>query len=448
MKPLPKPHLALFAAAAIFTLALVSWAEFSAWSQLAALRERFDQVQSDAFHIADQLKAKLLRLNDLVVAYEVSENPNVLLEFQQSIREVERLITHSKPRLNSSRERTIIAEIERAFAAYVAAAQGLIERSKSARGDLSREVFQGAEAASMELLLLCETLGSAHRASLQGFVRSSGHSIEVLRFHVAVSLFLLLVLGASTAILVYKGMLSPLLLRLSESQATIRRQEKLSSLGVLAAGVAHEIRNPLTAVKIRLHSLQRVLANAPSAAEDVQVIRAEINRLENIVRDFLQFARPGDPVVQAFPVGALFQEIDELLAPELGKKNIRLESEAAPHFVLHADRNQVKQVLINLVQNAADSMDRDGVVTLCAEERTEAVAGALKKAAVLSVADTGQGIPVEAQERLFDPFFTTKESGTGLGLSIAARIVEKHGGALRYETEQNKGTTFFIVLPE
>jgi signal transduction histidine kinase len=108
----------------------------------------------------------------------------------------------------------------------------------------------------------------------------------------------------------------------------------------------------------------------------------------------------------------------------------------------------VEQALINLVQNAAESIGRDGKIHLCSRADSARLTGRARPVVVLEVSDTGKGIPREVQKRLFDPFFTTKEEGTGLGLSIAARIVEQQGGTLQYKTELNRGTTFAIVLPQ
>src|SRR5581483_9997629 len=107
-----------------------------------------------------------------------------------------------------------------------------------------------------------------------------------------------------------------------------------------------------------------------------------------------------------------------------------------------------EQVLINLVQNSAENIGRNGTVTLRLRRASAELHGRTRSAAILQVTDTGKGIPPEIEARLFDPFFTTKEAGTGLGLAISARIVENHGGLLRYDTELNRGTTFEIVLPE
>jgi signal transduction histidine kinase len=125
---------------------------------------------------------------------------------------------------------------------------------------------------------------------------------------------------------------------------------------------------------------------------------------------------------------------------------VNLEPAAPLH--VQVDPAQMKQVLINLVQNAADSIGREGTITLRARAARKTLPNGEKNAVVLEVTDTGKGIPVEVQKRLFDPFFTTKDNGTGLGLSIAARIVQKHGGLLQYQTRVNQGTTFDIVLPQ
>jgi signal transduction histidine kinase len=223
------------------------------------------------------------------------------------------------------------------------------------------------------------------------------------------------------------------------------RQEKLASLGVLAAGVAHEIRNPLTAIKFRLFSLKKSLPPALAENEDAGVIAGEISRLERIVRDFLQFARPSDPALADVSARSILREVTDLLRPQLEKDGIALTLEASPEFWIRADAQQIKQVLINLIRNAADSIERNGIIVLRA--RQESGFTRKKPSVLLEVSDNGRGMPTEVRKRLFDPFFTTKEGGTGLGLPIAARIVERHGGELRYQTEVRRGTTFSIVLP-
>jgi signal transduction histidine kinase len=131
----------------------------------------------------------------------------------------------------------------------------------------------------------------------------------------------------------------------------------------------------------------------------------------------------------------------------LAGKSVELKLELLAKEQFRVDPNKMKQVLINFVLNGAESMDAAGTVTLRSRLDKQVLNGRHVTAVVIDVADTGKGIPPEVQKRLFDPFFTTKEAGTGLGLPIAARIVEKHGGVIQYQTHPNRGTTFSIVLP-
>jgi len=254
-------------------------------------------------------------------------------------------------------------------------------------------------------------------------------------------------LVGTVTVALYRGVVGPLRIELGESRAIAARHEKLASLGTLAAGVAHEIRNPLTAINVRVHGLKKSLKSGSSEHEDVTVIDEEIRRLDGIVCDFLDFARPSEPRLVTLAVETLFSRVQSLLAPQWKQTAIRLQVEPPPAVRIRVDPHQMEQVLINLVQNAADSIEREGDITLRARADTTRLEGRATPAVILEVTDTGKGIPPEVQKRIFDPFFTTKASGTGLGLAIAASIVEKNGGLLQFRTQVGRGTTFGIVLP-
>jgi nitrogen-specific signal transduction histidine kinase/CheY-like chemotaxis protein len=259
----------------------------------------------------------------------------------------------------------------------------------------------------------------------------------------------LLILGVWLAKVVYGDMITPLYMKLVESQTIIERQEKLASLGVLAAGVAHEIRNPLTAIKARLFTQQKTLKSGSPEFEDARVIGNEINRLERIVKDVLQFARPAEPSLTTISASAPLREVCDFLAPDLEKRGIVLKVDAVTDARIRADPQQLKQVLINLIQNSAESIERDGTILLRARATSEALRGEVKPVVVLEVIDTGKGIPLEVQKRLFDPFFSTKESGkgTGLGLSTVLGIVKGHNGFINTYSEVGRGTRFTVYLP-
>ena len=232
-----------------------------------------------------------------------------------------------------------------------------------------------------------------------------------------------------------------------QAERLLERQEKLATLGTLTAGIAHEIRNPLTSVKARLYTLEKHLESPPLARKDMDIISAEISRLERIVTDALSFARPADPKLDTIAAATLLREVRGLMSTTLESRKVQLVIEPDSDLLIRADSGHLKQVLINLVRNAADAIDGAGMVTLCARAVRAPLGGVETDAVILEVSDTGQGIPPEAEKRLFDPFFTTKATGTGLGLPIAARIVERHGGKIEYQTRPGHGTTFGVVLP-
>lgn len=285
------------------------------------------------------------------------------------------------------------------------------------------------------------------RAGAEQFVAETNARLARVQQFLFLSLLGLLISGTVVLVLVYRRMIAPLRTDLTESRAIIERQEKLASLGVFATGIAHEIRNPLTAIKVRVFSLKASHRPGTSDNEDLEVIENEIDRLERIVRDFLQFARPAEPDLQMVSAAKLLRDTAALLTSDLAKRSVTLKLDLVAEDAVRADADKMKQVLINFVQNAADSMETGGTITLRTRLDKHLLQDRTRPAVVLDIADTGKGIPPEVQRRLFDPFFTTKENGTGLGLCIAARIVEKHGGVIDYRTQLNHGTTFSIVLP-
>ena len=232
-----------------------------------------------------------------------------------------------------------------------------------------------------------------------------------------------------------------------QAERLLERQEKLAVLGTLAAGIAHEIRNPLTSLKARLYTLEKHLRTVPAARKDTDIIGAEISRLERIVQDVLSFARPSDPKLATLAADTVIREVQGLMAANLESQGVELVVESSSELLIRADSGLLKQVLINLVRNAAEAIDGPGTITLRTRAARAPLSGRETNAVVLEVADTGQGIPPEVEKRLFDPFFTTKATGTGLGLSMAASIVQKHGGALQFQTRPGHGTTFGVVLP-
>ncbi len=240
---------------------------------------------------------------------------------------------------------------------------------------------------------------------------------------------------------------APLHLKLVERETLLEQQQKFAHFEKLTAVLAHEIKQPLSAINVWVWTLQKNLIEGTAEHKGAAVIRSELNRVDQIVKDFLKLTQPVDPRFVSMKSEGLLQEVADLLRPKLERSAIKLKLDATTNAPFQGDPQQLKQVLMNLVQNAAESIGEEGQITLRSRRNRMALNGDKTDAVVIEVQDTGPGIPAEVQERLFDPFFSTKENGTGLGLAIAARIVDKHEGALVFETQQGHGTTFGIVLP-
>ena len=445
-----KFRLSSFALAIVLMAVMIGWAAHTTWRQVEQLSERLTRVQIESFRTADQFRANLQELDYRLLRYKIHGETNDWVQFLQESKKLDHWIDEQRPTLTTQQEGQILDQINEAYDHYLAAGTNLLANGESRQAALDSPLagFENVERESKRLLDLGYQLVQAHSESLSRFLAETRRSLVLLRALIFSALSLLLILGSGLAVAVYRDMITPLRIKLVESHAIIERQEKLASLGVLAAGVAHEIRNPLTAIKARLFTLQKALKSGSAAHEDSTVIGAEINRLERIVRDVLQFARPADPNLSRLSAEAPLREVHDLLAPELARNHIELKLEGMAQASILADPAQLKQALINLVQNAADSIDRAGVIVLRSRSEMERLHGVSQPVVLLEVVDNGKGIHPDVQKRLFDPFFTTKDGGTGLGLAIAARIVEKHGGALEFQTQVNHGTTFGIVLPQ
>ncbi len=228
---------------------------------------------------------------------------------------------------------------------------------------------------------------------------------------------------------------------LNKTEAQLIRSEKLAALGQLAAGIAHEIRNPLTSINILIHSLASNLPPGTSHKEDLNVIEEEIHRINEIVDQFLRFAKPASPLFQKAEASSIFEETLQLLRPQIEKQRIVVKKEFKTLPPILMDREQMKQVILNLLLNAVQAMPEGGHLSL----KGHVLEG--DRWVTLSVQDSGVGIPDEDICKLFDPFFSTKEGGVGLGLSIAHRITDQHHGKIEVESAPGKGTCFTIWLP-
>ena len=457
-----KLRLTVFEVALFLVVLAIGWATLRAFRfarQVDQIPVTFRTMPDDYFRVADYLEPAVGELNDILLRYTTRHDRTEWERFQRKSQELKEWLTGMKasslkvkitmlqPVEITTDLGTLLDEIDTDYEAY------LVEARRVAKEPAASENL-GQGAAKLDKVRLqtrkLAALGSQARAqgqAIQIFLSGSKSWFPWLQRVLMAASLLLVAFGFWVMLVAYRRVVSPLRRRLTESDTIIERSLKMAHFGELAAGVAHEIRNPLTAIRARLFTLQKTLVSGTPAHEDALVIRNEIDRLNRIVTDFLQLARPAEPRLVAVTGDTLLHEVLDLFAPQCERQNIELKIDPVDGEQFLADPQQMKQVLINLIQNAADSIEVDGVITLRARHDTRPLQERTVKVVILEVSDTGSGIPPDVQNRLFDPFFSTKKGGTGLGLSIAAQIVGNHHGKLEFHTEAGHGTTFAIVLP-
>ncbi|MBI2163702.1 MAG: hypothetical protein HYU32_06145 [candidate division NC10 bacterium] len=252
-------------------------------------------------------------------------------------------------------------------------------------------------------------------------------------------------------------------------EAAVAREQRLSAVGNLAAGVAHEIRNPLNAISIGLQRLRKEFAPSPSGGRDeylrfTEIMQAEVGRLNTIVDRFLTLARPSRLTLTEEPLAVVLEELLALLASQLSAQTVEVVTDLQLGGTLvRMDRQQLTHAFMNVLLNAIQAMPEGGTLRVTAKRVKWSTRQMVDSSRPIdqsttrpidtgdfieiAVADTGPGIPPEHLDRIFEPYFTTKEGGTGLGLALAHKVIQDHHGSIRVETGAGSGATFVVTLP-
>ena len=232
---------------------------------------------------------------------------------------------------------------------------------------------------------------------------------------------------------------------LKKSKSYIRRADRLASLGTLTAGLAHEIRNPLVAIKTLTQLLPERLDDEEFRTQFLQIASGEVDRISSLVTELLDFARPSDPKLELEDINAILDGMILLASTETKKKQININKNFSSDIPpIQIDREQIKQVFLNILLNAIEATSENGRITVKTRSFTKPGGEPYVQ---IEFTDTGYGIPEEYLEDIFNPFFTTKSTGSGLGLSISSQIVQEHRGYIDVESQREKGSSFFINLP-
>ena len=230
------------------------------------------------------------------------------------------------------------------------------------------------------------------------------------------------------------------LTQLQETQRTAIRAEQLASLGQFAAGLAHELRNPLMSMKILVQTAIEGGAEGSLSGRDLSIVDEEITRLEQLVQGFLDFARPPEAVRHSINLADVVTSTVNLVAPQAGRHGVSVTCDVSDDLPqVDADSGQLRQVVLNLLLNAIEATPSGGSVMIHAERHDEF--------GVLRVTDTGDGLPEELGDAIFEPFVSSRETGIGLGLSICRRIVETHQGTITAQNCPAGGAAFTVRIP-
>jgi signal transduction histidine kinase len=228
--------------------------------------------------------------------------------------------------------------------------------------------------------------------------------------------------------------------KLQESVEQLRRADRLSVLGQLSAGLAHEIKNPLASMKGSVEILASEFPTGHDKREFVEILEKELDRLNEVLREFLQFARPPQPDRRPCDLREVIDSIRVLCSKEANRQGVTIESQFESSLPeLELDAALVQQALLNIVLNGIQAMPSGGRLSISVTRGDNDVG--------IEVRDEGAGVSPENRSRIFDPFFTTKDGGTGLGMAIARNLVQGHGGDIRLVEDERRGATFLISLP-
>lgn len=232
---------------------------------------------------------------------------------------------------------------------------------------------------------------------------------------------------------------------LQKNRLLLEQSNKFAAIGKIAPALAHEIRNPLTSVKLLIYSMMQEEDLGKEKLHDFEIISHEISRVEGFLQNFLKYARPAKPQLQSVEIEPVIQEVLYLMSAQLKQNNIQvMENYSTKGSFIQVDPDMIKQILMNLILNAIESMGNKGEMNILTRIKPDQKN---KQFLEISISDSGPGIPQEIVDTLFDPFVKGKDQGIGLGLSISQRIAEQHQGWISATNNSGKGASFIIHLP-
>jgi signal transduction histidine kinase len=443
MKLNPKQTFLVFATLMVSFLIVAVWLATRSIGRVEMVQKAADELEVRNVRnvrIGARIRVQVHRLSSTMLRYQVSGAATYRERFELYKEELDNFLTTNAKILDTENEKRLLSQLQQQLQDYYAGASRLMEARQTA--DLPAAQMEQIKSGLDRCVELSLQLGDSRKAIFRESLAVYGTATRKLERLIMISLGLLGIASSLLGWLAYRAYLAPVKGALVDAKSRADRHERLASVGVLAAGIAHEIRNPLTAIKARLFALKELAGADSPATNQAVVIDGELNRMERLLKNFLDYARPSNPEFEDTNVRAFLSEVSALLAPDLESKNVSLRMEVEEELEAKFDRQQLKQVMLNLIKNAHEVCPDDGQpeIVLSAQRVDNRVE--------LSVHDNGPGIPEAYQSEIFTPFFSKKHGGTGLGLPICRNIIRKHGADLKFETGDTIGTRFYFSLTE
>lgn len=439
---------------------------------------------------AEELGIALLETRGMVVSFILDHgNPERLTDLERKKRAFHDALERARKTAHTPSEKRILDDLEKAHRKYDEKRAEMIALYQSGDEDKAIAIFLNDMSSLSQLVdRLSRDFIAENKRYIDSTTAHAQHHISRVTWLVAGFACLTIGVGALLAWLFFHGVLIPLRqmladardftgqpslsaaelptdelhtvdtylrslmcdvsdarLALDQNRKRLMNAEKLATVGKLAAGVAHEIRNPLTAMKMWLFSIRKAVGHDPELDRKFEIISEETTRLERIVCNFLEFSRPPALKLQAQSVSLLIDKTLELFGHRIEERELCLvRSDTEPILPVMVDGEQIKQVFINVLDNAIEATPERGEIQITVDTADDTDDRSM---VAVRVQDTGRGMPQDVCERIFEPFYTTKDDGTGLGLCIAAQIMARHGGRLVLESSTERGTTFAVWIP-
>ncbi len=434
------------------------------------------------YQSAESLATALVKHKGFVSYYLLDKNPAWINRLHQARDEFTEHMASVKSLVEEDWEKQAIAQIEAKYADYISTKDSVIDLYMKNEFDKGYTIHETTRERFSQILNLCEQFKTFHKNKISEAIETSREESNGLRYMALMAIIIVIILSLLINYIFARHILEPIrkiaeeayiqgnspsstnevtalelsvhgLIKnteqvhqdLKKSQETLLQSEKMALLGKLAAGTAHSIRNPLTSVKMRLFSLNRSCAFTDAQQEDFNVISGEIQQINKIVDNFLEFSRPPKLKTRNMSPSFIVDSALNLLDQRLQSYRVSVKLvRSSPLSETRVDPDQLKEVIVNIIINACEAIKHDGQIIISEEER---FVHPLEKVAIIRIMDDGPGIPGDIQSEIFNPFFTTKDHGTGLGLSIAYNIICEHGGWLDVSSKEGQGAAFVITLP-